>query len=77
MAEKTKAMLFEEIQQKNDEIKDLKKDLARLEKYKQYEDSADEIRAIYNSYVNVGFSEDQAFQMLLRMIETAGVMYKK
>ena len=37
MAAKTKAELLEEIEQKNEEIKVLEKEVKNLEKYKQYE----------------------------------------
>ena len=65
---KTKAMLEEELEQKKNEIEDLKKELAKAEKYKQYDDMAGEIKAIYDSFVNAGFDEDQAFVLLNTMI---------
>ena len=65
---KTKAMLEEELEQKKSEIEDLKKELEKAEKYKQYEDAAGELKAIYDSCVNAGFNEDQAFVLLNTMI---------
>ena len=65
---KTKAMLEEELEQKKNEIEDLKKELEKTEKHKQYDDMAGELKAIYDSLVNFGFSEDQAFTMLMTMI---------
>lgn len=65
---KTKAMLEEELDQKRAEIEDLKKELAKAEKYKQYDDMAGEVKAIYDSFVNAGFNEDQAFVLLNTMI---------
>lgn len=65
---KTKAMLEEELEQKRTEIEDLKKELVKAEKYKQYDDMAGEIKAIYDSLVNAGFNEDQAFVLLNTMI---------
>lgn len=65
---KTKAMLEEELEQKRAEIEDLKKELEKAEKYKQYDDMAGEVKAIYDSLVNAGFSEDQAFVLLNTMI---------
>ena len=64
MSQKTKAMLLEEIEQKNQEIKDLEKEVKKLEKYKVYEDMATEMRAIHQSFVNAGFDDDQAMDLL-------------
>lgn len=61
---KTKAMLLEEIEKKNDEIKELKKSVEKLDKYKMYDDDAGEIRALFDSFVNSGFSEEQSFELL-------------
>lgn len=65
---KTKAMLEEELEQKRTEIEDLKKELEKAEKYKRYDDMAGELKAIYDSLVNAGFNEDQAFVLLNTMI---------
>ena len=65
---KTKAMLEEELEQKKNEIEELKKELEKTEKHKQYDDVAGELKAIYDSLVNIGFSEDQAFVLLNTMI---------
>lgn len=65
---KTKAMLEEELDQKRAEIEELKKELVKAEKYKQYDDMAGELKAIYDSFVNAGFNEDQAFVLLNTMI---------
>lgn len=46
------------------EIDYLKKELSRLEKYKKYEESAQEIKAIFDCFVNAGFTEDQAFTLI-------------
>ena len=64
MEAKTKQELLDEIEQKNEEIKALKEEAERLEKYKKYDDCAVEIRAIYQSFVDSGFDEEQAFQIL-------------
>ena len=61
---KTKAMSLEEIEKKNDEIKELKKSVEKLDKYKMYDDAAGEIRALFDSFVNSGFSEEQSFELL-------------
>lgn len=46
------------------EIEELKKGLAKLKKYEQYAESAEDIKAIYNSFVDAGFTEDQAFTLV-------------
>lgn len=66
---KTKAMLEEELEQKKNEIEDLKKELAKAEKYKQYDDMAGEIKAVYDSFVNAGFDEDQAYEILIILLQ--------
>lgn len=66
---KTKAMLEEELDQKRAEIEDLKKELEKAEKYKQYNDAAGEMKAMYDSFVNAGFDEDQAFTILMTMLQ--------
>lgn len=66
---KTKAMLEEELEQKRAEIEELKKELVNVEKYKQYDDMAGEIKAIYDSFVNAGFNEDQAYEILIILLQ--------
>lgn len=61
---KTKTQLLEEID-------GLKTDLKRLEKYSKYDESAAEMKALYNSYVRAGFTEDQAFTIMLVTIKGA------
>lgn len=63
MAAKTKNELLEEIEQKNQEIEVLKSDIEKLEKYKKYDDMADEMKAINDSFVRSGFTESQAFEL--------------
>lgn len=71
MATKTKAELMEEIKIKNEEIKDLKTEIERLERYKAYESMADELGAMRESFVNAGFSKTEAFTMVMKTIELA------
>ena len=60
---KTKAELIEEINK-------LKEDLVKLEKYSQYDKCADEFKAIHDSFVRVGFTEEQAFTLLITSMKT-------
>lgn len=66
---KTKAMLEEELEQKKNEIDELKRELVKVEKYKQYDDMAGEIKAIYDSFVNAGFDRDQAYEILIILLQ--------
>jgi len=63
MAYKTREELLKEIETKNNEIKELKNDVAKLERYKTYEESANEIAAVRESFVQAGFSKAEAFEM--------------
>ena len=60
--------ILKAIEEKQREIDELHKELARLEKYKQYDDTADEFKAIHTSFVNAGFSDDQAFKLMQSII---------
>jgi predicted nucleic acid-binding Zn-ribbon protein len=64
MANKTKAELMEEIKDLNERIK-------RLDRYKQYEDAADELAAMRDSFVNAGFTKTEAFTMVRTMMQLA------
>lgn len=63
MANKTKAELTDEVKAKNDEIKELKAEIEKLDRYKKYEEMANEIAAVRDSFVNAGFSKTEAFTM--------------
>ena len=68
-SKKTKQELLEEIDA-------LKKELADLEKYKQYQEAAGEMKAVHTSLVNSGFSGEETFQLLIAMIEKCGPFKK-
>lgn len=63
MAVKTKNELLEEIEKKNEEIEVLKADIEKLEKYRKYDEMADEVKAINDSFVRSGFTEQKAFEL--------------
>lgn len=63
MAAKTKNESLEEIEQKNGEIEVLKADIEKLEKYRKYDEMADEVKAINDSFARSGFTEQQAFEL--------------
>ena len=62
--------ILKAIEEKRKEIDDLHKELDRLEKYKQYDDTADEFKAMHTSFMNAGFSDDQAFALMQSIIIT-------
>lgn len=64
MSAKTKNELMEEIEKKNEEIRSLEEEAKRLEKYKTYDNSAEELKGVMDSYIRVGFSEEQAFTLV-------------
>ena len=67
----TKKELLEMIKEKEADIKSLHEEIDKLEKYKQYDDNAMEIKALYDSYVNAGFTDRQAFELLKILITNA------
>lgn len=42
-----------------------------LEKYSKYDEYASELKAMYDSFVNAGFSEQQAFILLTTAMDNA------
>ena len=77
MARQTKEELMEIIEQKNEEIAGLNEEIKRLDRYKQYDDMADEFKALYDSFVRSGFTDDQAFVLLGQAMTVAGNMAAK
>lgn len=73
MANKTKAELMEEINVRNKEIEKLNEEIKKLERYKVYQDGADELAAVRLSYIKAGFSEAEAFELTKMMIQMASV----
>lgn len=68
---KTKAELMEELENVKKSKEELEKELKNLEKYKQYEDAADEMKALHTAFVNSGFSDNQAFELMKMLAQTA------
>lgn len=61
---KTKSQLIEELEASENTVKDLKKQLKDLEQYKVYEDAGTEIKNIHTAFMNAGFTDDQAFELI-------------
>lgn len=64
---KTKAQLMEELDLAKEHAAALEKQLKNMERYKQYEECADEIKAMHTSFVNAGFTDVQAFDLIKTM----------
>lgn len=64
MAQKTKAELEQE-------IKDLKQQLESAKTKESYDNSAKETKAMYDSYVEAGFTEEQAWTIIMTLISNA------
>ena len=61
---KTKPQLIEELEAAKANVTDLKKQIDNLERYKQYEECADEIKAMHTAFMNSGFTDEQAFDLI-------------
>lgn len=85
MATKTKNELMAEIEALNKEMKGLKDEVKKLERYKVYADTTDEIAAMRDSFVNSGFTKAEAFELVKLIVANSinmnnstisGVSYK-
>lgn len=65
---KTKTQLIEELEAAKTNAAELKKQLDNMERYKQYEDCADEIKAMHTAFMNSGFTNEQAFDLIKHTI---------
>lgn len=68
---KTKTELEKELEAIKESKAELEKELKNLEKYKQYEDCAEETKAVHTAFVNAGFSNEQAFELMKMMMQSA------
>ena len=60
----TKADLIEEIKLAHEHIQNMETQIKNLERYKQYEDMANEFKAMHTAFINSGFTNEQAFEMI-------------
>lgn len=58
---KTKQELIEE-------INELEKQVAKYDRYKQYEDTADELKVVLDSFMNAGFTRKESFGIIENLI---------
>jgi sugar-specific transcriptional regulator TrmB len=66
---KTKMELELELEEKEKEIKDLKKEIEAAKRKSVYDDSVAEIKAMYDSFIEQGFSDEQAYGFTIKMVE--------
>lgn len=65
----TKAELIEEIKLAHEHIQEMENRIKNMERYKQYEAMADEMKAMHTAFVNSGFTNEQAFEMQKMLIQ--------
>lgn len=68
---KTKADLLAEMDICREQLREKEKELKNLERYKQYAETADEMSAMKDAFVNSGFTNEEAFQLLITMVNSA------
>lgn len=66
-----KEFLTERIREKENEIKDLKREIKNLEEKEMFAKAASEMKNLKDRFVEAGFTEDEAFHMVLELSKTA------
>lgn len=66
-----KEFLTERIREKENEIKDLKREIKNLEEKEMFAKAASEMKNLKDRLVEAGFTEDEAFRMVLELSKTA------
>ena len=69
MAVKLNKTVEEQIMDLQAMVAELKEEQKKLEKYKSYKDTADEIAAMRSAFVDAGFSDDEAFTLVSGMVD--------
>ena len=67
----TKKFLTDRIREKENEIKDLKRKVKDLEEKEMFAKAASEMKNLRNRFVEAGFTEDEAFHMVLELSKMA------
>ena len=67
----TKESLQEEISEKENEIKLLKQEIKNMEEKEMFAKAASEMKNLKDRFVEAGFTEDEAFHMVLELSKTA------
>lgn len=71
--EVTKADLIKEIEFARNHISEMEIELKKLEQYKKNVAIANEMKAIHNSLVEVGFTDEQAFELMKCALQAAAM----
>lgn len=66
-----KEFLTERIREKENEIKDLKREVKDLEEKEMFAKAASEMKRLKGLFVEAGFTEDEAFHMVLELSKTS------
>lgn len=66
----SKESLQEEVFEKENEIKLLKQEIKNLEEKEAMEQAARETKKVMDSYIQAGFTKDEAFQMVMELSKT-------
>lgn len=67
----TKESLQEEISEKENEIKLLKQEIKNLEEKEMFAKAASEMKNLKDRFMEAGFTENEAFHMVLELSKTA------
>ena len=68
--DEAKESLQEEVFEKENEIKLLKQEIKNLEEKEAMEQAARETKKVMDSYIQAGFTKDEAFQMVMELSKT-------
>lgn len=66
--------LIEEIKKKQEEIVALKKAQEDLKRFEAYEKMGDELMAIKQGFINAGFTDAEAFTLMMKCLELSAQM---
>lgn len=69
MAVKRNLTAEEVIENLQKQVAELQEEQKKLEKYKSYRDTADEIAAMRSAFVEAGFSDEEAFTLVSGMVD--------
>jgi hypothetical protein len=69
--EVTKEDLIREIEAAHNHIQEMEKRMRNLDKYNQYKEAGEEIKAMHVAFVDAGFSDEQAFELIKTSIQAA------
>lgn len=73
----TKKELEEQIEEKDRELKELRKKRERWAIYEMYDEGAVQMKAMYDSFLTNGFDREQAFELLKESIRNAALIAKR